>query len=185
MKILLLKYIFLVSIIMTPIIAISDVKVPGAVIVNDGAITNNCNGWHKLPPQQFVVFIDKPKVDSIYIYVKRKLKYLGEGRPEGYFQKYLDEGRRIRYFIRELKGVVKVYHSNSNSLVYERHFPFHDDDVVGGEVRDADGNEWVGLGFDGFNKKLIANFVVSTDFYSCSNEFSEYMVGLKQAYGTK
>lgn len=81
--------------------------------------------------------------------------------------------------------MVKVYHSNSNSLVYERHFPFHDDDVVGGEVRDADGNEWVGLGFDGFNKKLIANFVVSTDFYSCSNEFSEYMVGLKQAYGTK
>ena len=185
MKISLLKYIFLVSIIMTPIIAISDVKVPGAVIVNDGAITNNCNGWHKLPPQQFVVFIDKPKVDSIYIYVKRKLKYLGEGRPEGYFQKYLDEGRRIRGFIRELKGVVKVYHSNSNSLVYERRFPFNDGDVVGEEVSDADGNEWVGFGFDGFNNELIANFVISTEFYSCSNEFSEYMVGLEQIYGTK
>lgn len=77
MKISLLKYIFLVSIIMTPIIAISDVKVPGAVVVNDGAITNNCNGWHKLPPQQFVVFIDKPKVDSIYM-SRENLSILGK-----------------------------------------------------------------------------------------------------------
>ena len=181
----LLKYIFSISIVMTPAIAISDVKAPVVAIVNNGAIANNCEGWHKLPPQQFVVFIDEPKVDSIYIYVKRNLKYIKENRPEGYFQKYLDEGRRIRHFISSLKGVVKVYHSNSNSLIYERRFPFNDDDVVAGEVSDADGNEWVGLGFDGFNKKLIANFVVSTEFYSCSNEFSEYMVGFKQAYGTK
>ena len=57
MKISLLKYIFLVSIIMTPIIAISDVKVPGAVIVNDGAITNNCNVWHKLINLKLTVYI--------------------------------------------------------------------------------------------------------------------------------
>lgn len=38
-------------------------------------LQENKNEWHKLPSQQFVVFLDKKNFDYVQVYVKKKLKF--------------------------------------------------------------------------------------------------------------
>lgn len=146
-------------------------------------LQENKTEWHKLPSQQFVVFLDKKKVDYIQIYVKKKLNFR-EGMSDKDWQAYKQEEVLIYKFIRELKGKVSVFHSGANSLGYEIIFPGKDESL-GENIHDANGDEWLGLMYPGFPLRGTANYVVSTEFYSTSDDFNDYMIGFEQTYGTK
>ena len=154
-----------------------------APIENPVLLQENKTEWHKLPSQQFVVFLDKKKVGNIQVYVKKKLKFR-EGMSVKDWQAYKQEEVLIYKFIRELKGKVSVFHSGANSLDYEIIFPRKDENL-GENIHDANGDEWLGLIYPGFPLRGAANYVVSTEFYSASDDFNDYMIGFEQTYGTK
>ncbi|MBJ3591876.1 hypothetical protein JGC56_12130 [Salmonella enterica subsp. enterica serovar Saintpaul] len=139
--------------------------------------------WHKLPSQQFVMFMDNPKFDSIVIYVKKKLKYENK-MPMDEKVKFHDENKKVKEFISALKGKITIHHSGSHSLEYEAHFPTRGGDTST-RIYNVNDNYWVGLNYPGFKIKGRGHYVVSAEFYSRSDEFNDYMIGLKKTYGTK
>ncbi|MBJ3591878.1 hypothetical protein JGC56_12140 [Salmonella enterica subsp. enterica serovar Saintpaul] len=139
--------------------------------------------WHKLPSQQFVIFMDNPKFYSIAIYVKKKIKYY-QDMPISESIKFHDENKKVRGFISALKGKITIHHSGSHSLEYEATFPMQGLGV-GELIYNINESYWVGVNYPGFSIKGRGHYVISAEFYSRSNDFNDYMIGLEQVYGTK
>lgn len=139
--------------------------------------------WHKLPSQQFVMFMDNPRFDSITIYVKKKIKY-HQSMTMDESIKFNDENIKIKKFISELKGKITIHHSGAHSLEYEATFPMQGLGV-GELIYNINENYWVGVSYPGFSIKGTGHYVISAEFYSRSDDFNDYMIGLEQIYGTK
>jgi len=137
--------------------------------------------FHKLPPQQFVIFMENPNIQHIKILVKRKIKYRLDMSKEERLA-YAEERNKIHSFITSLKGKISV--NWDKSLEYAVNFPTPELGG-GGTYYDANGNEWESITYPGFIIKGTGDYVISSEFYSNSDEFDDYMIALTRAYGTK
>lgn len=149
---------------------------------NKASIEEDRN-YYKLPNQQFMIFLEKGKVKTIEILVKKKINFR-RGQSREQWRMYNEEEERILSLLKKMKGRIYIYHSGARSLDYDITYPI-DNSSVKDSFFDVNGDEWVGYTYPGFTVKNTGNYVISTVFYSNSNEYSDYMVGFTESYSTK
>ena len=138
---------------------------------------------YKLPPPQFVIYIDNEEFDYINIYVEQNLKYYKD-MPKAEFSNYIAEWDDVGYFASQLEGRIYIYHQGSAAEPdYEISLPSNN--KVQETTIHCKGKEWVGISIPGIKIKGKGNFVIKSELFSKSNRYNSYMIGFEKIYGTK